>query len=103
MKQSARLYGGAGRAVEQCGASRATMSAMTDYRTVNRASWDERAPAHAASPDYGVERFVREPDFLSDVVRFDQPAWASSAGCAAHTCSATSGLTRSRSGGSAHA
>ena len=46
---------------------------MTDYRTVNRVSWDERAPAHAASPDYAVARFVREPDFLSDVVRFDQP------------------------------
>lgn len=44
-----------------------------DYRRVNRASWDERAPAHAASPDYGVERFVADPAFLSDVVRFDLP------------------------------
>ena len=25
---------------------------MTDYREVNRANWDDRAPAHAASPDY---------------------------------------------------
>ena len=23
-----------------------------DYRILNRANWDERAPAHAASPDY---------------------------------------------------
>lgn len=46
---------------------------MSDYRTVNRANWDERAPAHAASPDYGVERFVADPSFLSDVVRFDRP------------------------------
>jgi SAM-dependent methyltransferase len=46
---------------------------MTDYLTVNKASWDERAPAHAASPDYGVERFLTDPDFLSDVVRFDLP------------------------------
>jgi SAM-dependent methyltransferase len=46
---------------------------VTDYRTFNRANWDERAPAHAASPGYAVERFVREPDFVSDVVRFDLP------------------------------
>ena len=28
---------------------------------------------HAASPDYGVDRFAADPAFLSDVVRFDQP------------------------------
>jgi SAM-dependent methyltransferase len=39
----------------------------------NRARWDERAPAHAASPDYAVDRFALDPDFLSDVVRFDLP------------------------------
>jgi SAM-dependent methyltransferase len=43
-----------------------------DYVAVNRAQWDERATAHAASPDYGVDRFVAEPDFISDVVRFDR-------------------------------
>jgi SAM-dependent methyltransferase len=47
--------------------------AVTDYFEVNRLSWDERAPAHAASPDYAVERFVADPTFLSDVVRFDVP------------------------------
>ncbi|WDZ82889.1 class I SAM-dependent methyltransferase [Micromonospora cathayae] len=46
---------------------------MADYRTVNRANWDERAPAHAASPDYEVERFATDPTFLSAVVRFDRP------------------------------
>jgi SAM-dependent methyltransferase len=46
---------------------------MTDYRAVNLASWDERAPAHAASADYGVARFTEDPAFLSDVVRFDLP------------------------------
>ncbi|WP_229401654.1 class I SAM-dependent methyltransferase [Micromonospora okii] len=46
---------------------------MTDYRSVNRANWDERAPAHAASPDYGVERFLADPAHLSEVVRFDLP------------------------------
>jgi SAM-dependent methyltransferase len=46
---------------------------MEDYRVVNRASWDERAPAHAASPDYDVEQFAADPAFLSKVVRFDLP------------------------------
>jgi SAM-dependent methyltransferase len=46
---------------------------MDDYRDVNRASWDERAAAHAASPDYAVSRFRQDPSFLSDVVRFDRP------------------------------
>jgi SAM-dependent methyltransferase len=46
---------------------------MGDYRTVNRASWDERVPAHAASPDYNVRRFEQDPVFLSQVVRFDLP------------------------------
>jgi 2-polyprenyl-3-methyl-5-hydroxy-6-metoxy-1,4-benzoquinol methylase len=46
---------------------------VTDSLDLNRASWDERAPAHAASPDYAFDRFVADPDFLSDVVRFDLP------------------------------
>ncbi len=46
---------------------------MPDYRTVNRANWDERAPAHAASRAYGLSRYAEEPDLISDVVRFDLP------------------------------
>jgi SAM-dependent methyltransferase len=46
---------------------------MDDYREINRASWDDRAPAHAASPDYDVAKFAADPEFLSGVVRFDQP------------------------------
>jgi SAM-dependent methyltransferase len=46
---------------------------MDDSLSVNRASWDERAAAHAASPDYAVARFVEDATFLSDVVRFDLP------------------------------
>jgi SAM-dependent methyltransferase len=38
---------------------------------VNRASWDERAPAHAASADYAFSRFGEDPEYLSAVVRFD--------------------------------
>lgn len=46
---------------------------MDDYRELNRAFWDERAPAHAASPQYGLSQFVADPAHLSDVVRFDLP------------------------------
>jgi SAM-dependent methyltransferase len=44
-----------------------------DYVAINRANWDERAPAHANSADYGFDRFVNDSEHLSDVVRFDQP------------------------------
>ena len=46
---------------------------MDDYLEINRANWDERAPAHATSPDYNLKAFVEDPTFLSDVVRFDRP------------------------------
>jgi len=46
---------------------------VEDYAELNRASWDELAPAHAASPDYAVERFASDPAHLSEVVRFDLP------------------------------
>src|SRR5690348_4131950 len=48
-------------------------AAMTDYRAVNRANWDERAIAHAESADYNLSRFAEDPHHLSDVVRFDRP------------------------------
>lgn len=44
-----------------------------EYVAVNRANWDERVPAHVASPDYAVERFLKDPSFLSGVVSFDVP------------------------------
>jgi SAM-dependent methyltransferase len=53
---------------------------MEDYRIVNRASWDERVPAHAASVDYGLERYAADPGFLSAVVRFDLPRLGSISG-----------------------
>jgi SAM-dependent methyltransferase len=42
-----------------------------DYRALNKANWDERAPAHAVSPGYSVDEFVADPHFISKVVRFD--------------------------------
>jgi 2-polyprenyl-3-methyl-5-hydroxy-6-metoxy-1,4-benzoquinol methylase len=53
---------------------------MTDYREINRANWDERADAHAASEDYGLDRFVADPAHLSGVVRFDLPRLGDVAG-----------------------
>jgi 2-polyprenyl-3-methyl-5-hydroxy-6-metoxy-1,4-benzoquinol methylase len=44
-----------------------------DYVEINKLNWDERAPAHAASPHYHVAEFASDPDFLSPVVRFDIP------------------------------
>ncbi|GAA1918304.1 class I SAM-dependent methyltransferase [Nocardioides lentus] len=46
---------------------------MDERLEVNLALWDERAPAHAASPDYAVDRFAADPSYLSEVVRFDLP------------------------------
>lgn len=49
------------------------MARVERYYEFNRAAWDERAPAHAAAPDYAFDRFVKDPQFLSQVVRFDLP------------------------------
>lgn len=49
------------------------MTETEGSREVNLRHWDERAPAHAASSDYGVARFAQDPAHLSDVVRFDLP------------------------------
>ena len=46
---------------------------MNDYRALNKASWDERAPAHAASPGYSLDNFRNDPNFLSYVVQYDVP------------------------------
>ncbi len=51
-----------------------------DSTEINRLNWDERAPAHAASPSYHVAEFVQDPAFLSHVVRFDLPRLGDIAG-----------------------
>jgi SAM-dependent methyltransferase len=56
---------------------------MEDYREVNRAHWNDRAAAHAASPDYAVARFTDDPSFLSRIVSFDRPRLGDIAGLAA--------------------
>jgi SAM-dependent methyltransferase len=44
-----------------------------DHSATNRAWWDERAPAHASSPDYAVQELIADPMRLSAVVQFDRP------------------------------
>jgi len=51
-----------------------------DYLTVNRENWDERVPAHVASPGYQVQEFIDDPAHLSGVVRFDLPLLGDVAG-----------------------
>lgn len=46
---------------------------MDNFIEMNRANWDDRAAAHADSPDYAFRQFVIDPSFLSQVVRFDLP------------------------------
>ena len=45
-------------------------------RQVNRRHWDERAPAHAASPDYGLARFVEDPRTSATWCASTSPGWA---------------------------
>lgn len=53
---------------------------MDDFGETNRVWWDERAPAHARSSGYALDRFAADPDHLSDVVRFDLPRLGDVAG-----------------------
>jgi SAM-dependent methyltransferase len=53
---------------------------VAEYSDVNRANWDDRVPAHVASADYAVRRFIEDPRFISGVVRFDLPLLGDVAG-----------------------
>ena len=53
---------------------------MDDYRLINGAWWDERAPVHAAVAGDRIAQFVADPDHISDVVRFDVPRLGDIAG-----------------------
>ena len=51
-----------------------------DYRAINHANWESRVPHHAASDEYGLDRFRSDPERISDVVRFDLPRLGDIAG-----------------------
>ncbi|MCS5718052.1 class I SAM-dependent methyltransferase [Herbiconiux sp. CPCC 205763] len=48
---------------------------MNHHLDTNRANWDDRASVHAARETgrgYDVQRYIDDPELLSDVVRFDR-------------------------------
>lgn len=45
---------------------------MADYRAINHANWESRVPLHATSTTYRLQRYIDEPDLLSEVVEFDR-------------------------------
>lgn len=51
-----------------------------DYRMVNHANWESRVPVHAASAGYRLDRYIAEPDLISEVVEFDRPRLGEIAG-----------------------
>lgn len=53
---------------------------MDEYLNVNRANWNERAPVHAASRFYGLDKYVEDPTALSTIVQFDLPRLGDIAG-----------------------
>ena len=53
---------------------------MDDYRRLNRENWDQRAPVHAASQFYDLDRYRREPDYVGSIVEFDRPLLGDLAG-----------------------
>jgi SAM-dependent methyltransferase len=46
---------------------------VSESLRLNRAQWDEKAPAHAVSRGYNVQGLIDDPELLSEVVRFDRP------------------------------
>lgn len=45
---------------------------LDQYRRANRDNWDARVPLHFDSEEYGISRFVDDPDHLSGVVTYDR-------------------------------
>ena len=41
-------------------------------KLVNRANWDSRVAIHYDSEEYGVAKFIADPDHISGVVDFDR-------------------------------
>ncbi|WP_342823686.1 class I SAM-dependent methyltransferase [Candidatus Lucifugimonas marina] len=45
--------------------------ALDEYRAVNRDNWDDRVPIHLDSDEYMVQKFIDDPEHISEVVQFD--------------------------------
>jgi SAM-dependent methyltransferase len=55
-------------------------SAEAGWLSDNLQWWESRAAAHAESSDYAMDRFIDDPGYISDVVRFDLPLLGDIAG-----------------------
>ncbi len=44
---------------------------LDKYRAANRDNWDDRVPIHWNSDEYAIQKFIDDPDAISDVVQFD--------------------------------
>lgn len=53
---------------------------MDEYLRLNRANWEQRAPVHAVSRMYDLERYITEPDHIGSIVSFDRPRLGEVAG-----------------------
>ncbi len=51
-----------------------------DYRRINHANWESRVHHHAASEEYGLDRYRTDPGRISEIVRFDLPRLGDVAG-----------------------
>lgn len=49
-----------------------TMANHEQHRAINHANWESRVPVHAASETYRLDRYIAEPDLLSETVEFDR-------------------------------
>ncbi|MBS3941117.1 MAG: class I SAM-dependent methyltransferase [Actinobacteria bacterium] len=46
---------------------------MDEHALINLANWESRVPIHAASRDYGLDRYLADPRHLSGFVAHDAP------------------------------
>lgn len=53
---------------------------LDHHARTNRDNWDDRVDAHAASPDYALDRLVDDPGRVSDVVAYDRDRMGDVAG-----------------------
>ena len=54
------------------------MTTDDEYLAINLANWNSRVPHHVLG--YGLDRYLEDPAYLSDVVRFDLPRLGDIAG-----------------------
>ena len=44
---------------------------LDEHKRVNRDNWDSRVEIHYGSDEYGIERFIADPDYIGSIVTFD--------------------------------